>query len=62
MPSSEEVIEARNRINEKALESLMKSHSKESALVILKHMNYEEKIKEAEKVMGPIYRGAYSPF
>ena len=63
MPSSEEIYEAKAQVREWAIEALMKDgHPRKSAEMIADRMNYDERIKYAEKVHGPIYRGAYSPF
>ena len=63
MPSSEDVIEAQNQVRMAAVQALEKEgHPKHSAEVIVQHMSYDEQVKKAEKVLGPIYRGPYSPY
>lgn len=59
MPSSEDCLEARQQVWEWAVEQLvLEGHPKHSAEEIVKHMSYESRVEKAEKLRGPIYRGA----
>ena len=64
MPSSEECYEAQSSVKKWAKQALilMGGHHEDSAEMIVNRMNYNEQIEWAEKVHGPIYRGAYSPY
>ena len=63
MPSSEDCIDARNRVKEWAVQALIKEgHPERSAEMIVERMPYDEQVRYAEKVNGPIYRGPYSPY
>ena len=63
MPSSEECLEAQQQIKSWAVAQLVKEgHAEKSALEIVRWMPHDEQIKLAEKIIGPICRGAYSPY
>jgi hypothetical protein len=63
MPSSEDCIEAQNNVKQWAKEALIKEgHAPHSAEAIVSRMCYDEQVKHAEKIQGPIYRGPYSPY
>ncbi len=64
MPSSEECINARLEVKNNAIKALIKygKHQPHSAKMIADRMNYDEQIEWAEKIMGKIYRGPYSPY
>lgn len=63
MPSSEECLEAAKQIKENAIKALIRAgHSEFSAEKIVGYMSYNEQVQKAEKILGPIYRGPYSPY
>jgi hypothetical protein len=64
MPSSEDMIEARNEVRQNAIQQLVREgHAEHSAIEIAKRMSYDEAIQYAQKYTGkPIYRGPYSPY
>lgn len=63
MPSSDECLEAKANVKQWAKTVLIrKGHTEISTNEILKWMPYDEQVKLAEEIQGPIYRGPYSPY
>ncbi len=63
MPSSEDCISAQQQVREWAIAAMIEEgHLPHSAKAIVERMSYDEQVEKAEKVAGPIYRGAYSPY
>lgn len=63
MPNTNEIVSSRKQVKEWAIDALMlEGTPKDVAIKLVEGMDYEQRIQWAEKVNGPIYRGAYSPF
>lgn len=63
MPSSEECCDAKNDIKKWAIDVMVRrGHALRSAEMIIERMAYDEQVKLAEEIHGPIYRGPYSPY